>query len=89
MVLCDFGLARSLPEKKHNRAMTCHVASRWYRAPELILDKKDYDFEVDMWSLGCILGELMSFTDPYRSRESLRQGLAIFKGTSCFPMSPC
>ena len=39
VILCDFGLARSVPEKKHKRSMTTHVASRWYRAPELILDK--------------------------------------------------
>ena len=69
--------------------MTTHVASRWYRAPELIVDKQDYDFQVDMWSLGCILGELISFTDPYRDKIKIKHGLAIFKGNSCFPMSPC
>ena len=42
-----------------------------------------------MWSLGCILGELISFSDPYRTKKSVKAGLAIFKGNSCFPMSPC
>ena len=77
VILCDFGLARSLPEKTHKRSMTTHVASRWYRAPELILDQKNYDFEIDMWSIGCILGELVSFTDPYRSKARLKSGLPI------------
>jgi mitogen-activated protein kinase 1/3 len=89
VILCDFGLARSLPEKTHKRSLTTHVASRWYRAPELILDQKNYEFEVDMWSIGCILGELVSFTDPYRSKTRLKIGLPILQGSSCFPMSPC
>lgn len=89
VILCDFGLARSIPDRQHKRSMTTHVASRWYRAPELIVDKQDYDFQVDMWSLGCILGELISFSEPYRTRNSIKAGLAIFKGNSCFPMSPC
>ena len=41
-----------------------------------------------MWSLGCILGELISYSNPYRSKESIKAGLAIFKGSSCFPLSP-
>lgn len=89
-MICDFGLSRSLPEvKKHRRSLTTHVASRWYRAPELILNKEDYDFQVDMWSLGCVLGELISFSDPYRPKKIPKSGLAIFKGTSCYPLSPC
>jgi len=89
VVICDFGLARSLPEKVHKRSLTTHVASRWYRAPELILDQEDYDFKADMWSMGCILGELIAFSDPYRSKERVKAGLTMFKGSSCFPLSPC
>jgi len=43
---------------KINRQLTGHIATRWYRAPELILLEKDYGPAIDMWSLGCITGEL-------------------------------
>ena len=38
--------------------MTDYVATRWYRAPEVILLEKQYDYRVDIWSLGCVLYEL-------------------------------
>lgn len=56
--ICDFGLARqcdSLDESQY----TVYVVTRWYRAPELLLGNKIYDSAVDMWSVGCILGELL------------------------------
>lgn len=36
----------------------CHVATRWYRAPEILIANKQYTKGIDMWSLGCILGEM-------------------------------
>jgi serine/threonine protein kinase len=89
VVICDFGLARSLPESGHKRSFTTHVASRWYRAPELILDQEDYDYQADIWSMGCILGELIAYSNPYRSKEKVKAGLSLFKGSSCYPLSPC
>jgi mitogen-activated protein kinase 1/3 len=41
------------------RTMTTHVVTRWYRAPEVILEWPDYDAAVDMWSVGCIVGEML------------------------------
>ena len=41
--------------------MSLHVGSRWYRAPEISLVEKQYDFSADMWSLGCIVHELLSY----------------------------
>jgi mitogen-activated protein kinase 1/3 len=41
------------------RALSSHVGSRWYRAPEIIIVEKKYDQQSDMWSLGTILYELM------------------------------
>ena len=62
ILVCDFGLSRTLPKvKKPNRPLTAHVTSRFYRAPELILNQIDYDTKVDMWSVGTILGDLMMF----------------------------
>ncbi|XP_032079124.1 mitogen-activated protein kinase 15 isoform X3 [Thamnophis elegans] len=60
--LCDFGLARSLGQIERdegNPALTEYVATRWYRAPEILLASKCYTKGVDMWSIGCILGEML------------------------------
>uniref|UniRef100_A0A3B3DH02 Mitogen-activated protein kinase 15 n=1 Tax=Oryzias melastigma TaxID=30732 RepID=A0A3B3DH02_ORYME len=70
--LCDFGLARSLnqiQEDSGNPALTEYVATRWYRAPEILLGSTRYTKGVDMWSLGCVLGEMLL-------------GKALFPGTS-------
>lgn len=55
--LADFGLARSVaqlnqPEGGHNPILTDYVATRWYRAPEILLGSTQYTFGVDMWSSG-------------------------------------
>ncbi|NXC29245.1 MK15 kinase, partial [Campylorhamphus procurvoides] len=60
--LCDFGLARSLcqlGEEQASPALTEYVATRWYRAPEILLASHSYTKGVDMWSIGCILGEML------------------------------
>ncbi|NXV00193.1 MK15 kinase, partial [Cettia cetti] len=60
--LCDFGLARSLcqlGEDQPSPALTEYVATRWYRAPEILLASRSYTKGVDMWSIGCILGEML------------------------------
>jgi mitogen-activated protein kinase 15 len=69
--VADFGLARSVAVKEEGNApvLTEYVATRWYRAPEILLGSQKYTKGVDMWSLGCILGELLL-------------GKPIFPGTS-------
>lgn len=59
--LCDFGLCRSLAESSATSSpvLTDYVATRWYRAPEILLGSTRYNKGVDMWSLGCILGEML------------------------------
>ncbi|KAK2512501.1 Mapk15 [Columba guinea] len=58
--LCDFGLARALRQDGGGgAALTEYVATRWYRAPEVLLSSRRYTKGVDMWSIGCILGELL------------------------------
>ena len=54
--LCDFGFARVLSQG--GQEMTDYVATRWYRAPELLLGSTSYGFGVDMWAIGCIMGEI-------------------------------
>ncbi|XP_024913134.1 mitogen-activated protein kinase 11 isoform X3 [Cynoglossus semilaevis] len=52
--ILDFGLARQT-----NDEMTGYVATRWYRAPEIMLNWMHYNQNVDIWSVGCIMGELL------------------------------
>jgi len=55
--LCDFGFARILSPDA-GKDLTDYVATRWYRAPELLLGSTNYSFGVDMWAIGCIMGEI-------------------------------
>jgi len=58
--VADFGLARSIKIKEDDTTpiLTDYVATRWYRAPEILLGSTDYTEAVDVWSVGCIIGEL-------------------------------
>lgn len=53
------------------RRLSPHVCSRWYRAPEVVLLSKDYGQAMDIWSLGCILAELLHFLLPDKTRKNL------------------
>ncbi|XP_065067158.1 mitogen-activated protein kinase 14-like isoform X2 [Rhopilema esculentum] len=53
--ILDFGLARMADE-----SMTGYVATRWYRAPEIMLNWMHYNQTVDIWSVGCIMAELLT-----------------------------
>lgn len=55
--VCDFGQARKLPASQAT-AMTTYVATRWYRAPELLLGSAQYTPAVDLWAAGCTMAEL-------------------------------
>jgi serine/threonine protein kinase len=54
--LADFGLSRPYDGRKN---YTNRVVTLWYRAPELLLGSQRYGPGIDMWSAGCILGELL------------------------------
>lgn len=72
--LCDFGLCRSVANKSdnsvsNNAVLTDYVATRWYRAPEILLGSKYYTKGIDIWAVGTILGEMIN-------------GRPVFPGTS-------
>ena len=72
--VCDFGLARSINEKTdYNPILTDYVATRWYRAPEILLGSTKYDQGVDMWSIGCILGELLKGSPLFPGTSTMNQ----------------
>ncbi|PAV15134.1 mitogen activated kinase [Pyrrhoderma noxium] len=71
--LCDFGLARSARPPPNiddsNTFMTEYVATRWYRAPEVMLTFKEYTRAIDIWSVGCILAEMLSGKPLFPGRD--------------------
>jgi serine/threonine protein kinase len=74
--ICDFGLARIASgvggEADKGDVMTEYVITRWYRPPELILTR-NYDTSIDMWSAGCILGELLLRKPIFPGRDYVDQ----------------
>lgn len=73
--VADFGLARSLncPKENGEPILTEYVATRWYRAPEILLGSTKYSKAVDMWSVGCILGELITGKSLFPGTSTLNQ----------------
>lgn len=70
--ICDFGLARGLSATPTG-FMTEYVATRWYRAPEIMLSFKCYTKAIDMWSVGCIFAELLGGKPLFKGRDYVDQ----------------
>lgn len=75
--MCDFGLARSVApivtRRDVNPIMTDYVATRWYRAPEILLGSPNYTKGVDVWAVGCILAEMMLKRPVFPGTSTLDQ----------------
>src|SRR5579862_2239551 len=85
--ICDFGLARGYSDNSEQNAgyMTEYVATRWYRAPEIMLSFQSYTkasipisltlliCSVDLWSVGCILAELLGGRRFFKGRDYVDQ----------------
>ena len=69
--IADFGMARSYGTSF--APMTQLVVTLWYRPPELLLGASDYSSEVDMWSIGCIMGELFIKTPILTGKNEVEQ----------------
>ncbi len=72
--VCDFGLARCLASSDQSREnmvgfMTEYVATRWYRAPEIMLSFQEYTTAMDIWSCGCILAEMIMGKPLFPGRD--------------------
>ncbi|CAF2145133.1 unnamed protein product [Brassica rapa] len=74
--ICDFGMARQYgsPIKPYTQM----VITQWYRPPELLLGAKQYSTAVDMWSIGCIMAELLSQKPLFPGKTELDQLQKIF-----------
>lgn len=69
--ICDFGLAKE--ESDHGEYMTDYVTMRWYRAPELVMEDKNYSVKIDVWGIGCILAELLGSRPLFQGKDRVNQ----------------
>ncbi|BFG25186.1 hypothetical protein CerSpe_114600 [Prunus speciosa] len=76
--IADFGLA-SFYDPHHSVPLTSRVVTLWYRPPELLLGASKYGVAVDLWSTGCILGELYSGKPILPGKTEVEQLHKIFK----------
>lgn len=74
--IADFGLARIYSENEPNRKYSHQVATRWYRAPELLYGSHNYTNTVDIWAVGCIAAELYNKAPLFPGETDIEQ-LAI------------
>lgn len=72
--ILDFGLARQADE-----LMTGYVATRWYRAPEIMINWMHYNPSVDVWSVGCIMSELITRRPLFPGSDHIDQLTQILR----------
>jgi len=73
--ICDFGLARAIDptEEKKDLGLTEYVVTRWYRAPELLVENQSYTTAIDVWAVGCIFAEMLGRKALFPGRDYLHQ----------------
>ncbi|KAI6044306.1 Pkinase-domain-containing protein [Pisolithus marmoratus] len=79
--ICDFGLSRgfdSSPDEHIGGQLTEYVATRWYRAPEIMLSFSISTGAVDVWSIGCIFAELLLGRPLFKGKDYVDQLNKIF-----------
>lgn len=88
--LCDFGFARTLKDSGSGntnegpmRPLSPICFTRYYRPPELIFQNQTYDEKADVWSTGCVISEIIQQMVCIPEQNKI-----LFKGSSCYPISP-
>ncbi len=74
--LCDFGCAKHLVKTETNISYIC---SRFYRPPELVVGATRYTTQVDVWSMGCVIAELVLNKPIFPGKSATDQFLEIMK----------
>ncbi|XP_012289102.1 cyclin-dependent kinase-like 4 isoform X2 [Orussus abietinus] len=75
--LCDFGFARFVPGP--NESCTDYVATRWYRAPELLVGDPRYGKPIDVWAVGCLYAEMVNGDPLFPGESDMDQLFQIMK----------
>lgn len=73
--ICDFGSSKIIVESEGTTS-TPYTVSRYYRAPELILGKTNYNFKIDIFAIGCIIAELFRLNPLFPGKT---EGLELFE----------
>ncbi|XP_014664387.1 PREDICTED: cyclin-dependent kinase 20-like [Priapulus caudatus] len=76
--IADFGLARVFSNDS-DRNYSHQVATRWYRAPELLYGARKYDEGVDLWAIGCIFGELLNISPLFPGDNDIEQLCCVLR----------
>ncbi|CAI9721477.1 cyclin-dependent kinase 20-like [Octopus vulgaris] len=76
--IADFGLARVF-QNSNNCEYSHQVATRWYRAPELLYGARKYDEGVDLWAVGCIFGELLNNSPLFPGDNDIEQLCCVLR----------
>ncbi|XP_042368204.1 cyclin-dependent kinase-like 3 [Plectropomus leopardus] len=79
--MCDFGFARTMTSPAEGGVYTDYVATRWYRAPELLVGDTKYGKPVDVWAVGCLLLEMLTGQPLFPGDSDLDQ---IYHIVRCF-----
>ncbi|KAJ4918331.1 hypothetical protein JOQ06_006532 [Pogonophryne albipinna] len=79
--MCDFGFARTMTSPAEGGVYTDYVATRWYRAPELLVGDTKYGKAVDVWAFGCLLLEMLTGQPLFPGDSDLDQ---IYHIVRCF-----
>lgn len=77
LYVADWGLSRV--DMRGGAPLTEEVVTRWYRAPELLLNMMRYSVPIDMWSVGCIMGELFLGVPIFQGGSEMEMLTEIFK----------
>ncbi|XP_061719159.1 cyclin-dependent kinase-like 1 isoform X1 [Cydia pomonella] len=81
--LCDLGFARALAAP--GEPYTEYVATRWYRAPELLVAEHRYGPEVDIWAIGCLFAEMLTGDPLFPGDSDIDQLALIIKTVGKLP----
>ncbi|XP_049376658.1 LOW QUALITY PROTEIN: cyclin-dependent kinase G-2-like [Solanum stenotomum] len=76
--IADFGLARRTQSGPPLKPYTQEVVTLWYRSPELLMGMKKYSNAIDMWSIGCIMAELLTNKPIFDGKSKIDQINKIF-----------
>eukprot|EP01060_Flectonema_neradi_P032513 TRINITY_DN5183_c0_g1_i1.p1 TRINITY_DN5183_c0_g1~~TRINITY_DN5183_c0_g1_i1.p1 ORF type:complete len:321 (+),score=21.27 TRINITY_DN5183_c0_g1_i1:59-1021(+) len=75
--ICDFGISRTCITPQ--RTLTREVVTLWYRAPEILLGAQSYTSVIDVWSVGCIMAELLFMCALFKGETEFGQIISIFQ----------
>ncbi|CAE8633110.1 unnamed protein product, partial [Polarella glacialis] len=77
--LCDFGSAAKVGSGRLGPTLVAYICSRYYRAPELIFGATNYTTAVDLWSIGCVLAEMLRGRPLFPGENGVDQLVEIVK----------